>query len=225
MVRMFQDLRTKFQVLSSFRKFVRMKKLFFFIVCLAATGFAIPLVTGTASAVPPADVPVEIKWYSLEEAQKLSDANPRKIFLDIGTSWCGWCKIMDANTFHNPTIAKYMNEHYYCVKFDAETHDTVTFNGQKFWNRGPATQRSTHDFAIQVLQGRLSYPSYAFISKDRKTFSIMMGYMAPEQFEPYVHFYGEDKELVMTYEEFLKTFKSELPPPAPAQQPQAPAPH
>ena len=167
-----------------------------------------------------------IHWYTLEEAQKLSDANPRKIFLDISTSWCGWCKTMDANTFHNATIAKYMDDTYYCVKFDAETRDTVVFNGQKFWNRGPANQRSANDFANTVLQGRLSYPSFAFISKDRQTFSIMQGYMPPEQFEPYLHYYGEEKEKTMSYDEFTKVFKSQLPPADPNQKTApAPAPH
>jgi thioredoxin-related protein len=180
-------------------------------------GIAIVAALGTFAALRPSasavitDTPVAIKWYTLEEAQKLSDANPRKIFIDFTTSWCGWCKTMDANTFHNPTIAKYMSEHYYCVKFDAETHDTVVFNGQKFWNRGGANQRSANDFAITALQGRLSYPSFSFISKDRLNFTIMQGYMPPEKFEPYLHYYAEEKEKTMSYDDFLKTFKSELP--------------
>lgn len=179
----------------------------------------------SAKATPPAEEAAEIKWYSLDEAQKLCDASPRKIFLDISTSWCGWCKVMDANTFKNPTIAKYMNEHYYCVHFDAETRDTVIFNGQKFWNRGPEGQRSANDFAITVLQGRLSYPSFVFISKDRQRFTIMQGYMAPEQFEPYIHYYGEDKEETMSWDDFIKQFKSELPPADPNKQQPVPAPH
>ncbi|HLG04410.1 MAG TPA: DUF255 domain-containing protein [Bacteroidia bacterium] len=166
-----------------------------------------------------------VKWYSIEEAQALSDKNPRKIFLDINTSWCGWCKVMDKNTFMDPTIAKYMNANYYCVKFDAETHDTVTYNGQKFWNRGAAGQRSVHDFAATVLRGKMSYPSYAFISKDRLKLTILQGYYPPDKFEPYLHYYANDKELTMTWEEFLKTFKSELPPAKSATPPQAPTSH
>ncbi len=177
-----------------------------------------------ASALTGDEPAATIKWYTLEEAQKLSDANPRKIFVDFTTSWCGWCKVMDANTFHHPVIAKYMNEHYYCVKFDAEGHDTVTFNGQKFANRGGPNTRSAHDFAITALQGRLSYPSFAFISKDRQSFTIMQGYQPPEKFEPYIHYYGEDKEKTMTWEEFLKTFKSEIPAAAATPQKQEPAP-
>ncbi len=182
------------------------------------------LLRNTASAVK-VEEPSGIHWYSLEEAQKLSDAAPRKIFLDLSTSWCGWCKTMDANTFRNPTIAKYMNDTYYCVHFDAETHDTVVFNGQKFWNRGGENQRSANDFAITVLQGRLSYPSFAFITKDRLSFTIMQGYQAPEAFEPYLHYYGEEKEKAMTYDAFLKTFKSELPAADKNQPTPVPAPH
>jgi thioredoxin-related protein len=192
----------------------------------AITGaFFISRPSASAFSVQPAAAAEEIKWYTLEEAQALSDANPRKIFVDFTTSWCGWCKTMDANTFHHPVIAKYMNEHFYCVKFNAETHDTVVFNGQKFANRGPAGQRSANDFAITALQGRLSYPSFAFISKDRQQFTIMQGYMPPDQFEPYIHFYGEEKEKEMTWENFKKTFKSEIPPAAPAENKQVPAPH
>jgi thioredoxin-related protein len=195
------------------------------------TGIAIVAAVGTfallrtSAAAKPVEEQHEIHWYTLEEAQKLSDANPRKIFLDISTSWCGWCKTMDANTFRNPTIAKYMDETYYCVKFDAETRDTVVFNGQKFWNRGGVNQRSANDFAITVLQGRLSYPSFAFITKDRLSFTIMQGYMAPEAFEPYLHYYGEEKEKTMTYDAFLKTFKSQLPAADKNQPTPVPAPH
>lgn len=165
-----------------------------------------------------------VRWYNIEEAQKLSDSIPRRIFIDFSTSWCGWCKKMDAETFANGVIAKYMNENYYCVKFDAESRDTIVFNGQTFFNRGPAGQRSAHDFAITVLHGQLSYPSYAIFDKPRTHITILQGYMSPEQFEPYLHYYAEEKENTMTYQDFLKTFKSELPkkeaPPTPVGPPQ-----
>ena len=159
-----------------------------------------------------------VEWISIEEAQKRSEKEPRRIFIDFTTSWCGWCKVMDKNTFSNPVIAAYMNKNYYCVSFNAETTDTITFNGQQFFNRNPGVQRSPHDFAIAVLRGQMSYPSYGIFNKARSSVSILQGYMAPEQFEPYLHYYAEEKEGVMAYADFLKTFKSELPP-APATPP------
>lgn len=178
-----------------------------------------------AEAIEPVEKPEAIKWYNIEEAQKLSDSIPKRIFIDFSTSWCGWCKRMDAETFSNPVIAKYMNANYYCVKFDAETRDSVTFNGQKFYNRGAANTRSAHDFAITVLHGQLSYPSYAIFDKPRTHITIMQGYMTADKFEPYLHYYAEEKETTMTYEEFLKTFKSELPKPEAPKKPLGPTPY
>lgn len=186
-----------------------------------ATALLFTVFTASRSeAGTPAETPEAIHWYTIEEAQKLSDSIPRRIFIDFSTSWCGWCKKMDAETFANPVIAKYMSANYYCVKFDAEMRDTIVFNGQTFFNRGPAGQRSAHDFAITVLHGQLSYPSYAIFDKPRTHITIMQGYMPPDQFEPYLHYYAEEKENVIAFPEYLKTFKSELPkkeaPPKPA---------
>lgn len=166
----------------------------------------------TPAAKPQTATAAHVEWISIEEAQKRCEKEPRRIFIDFTTSWCGWCKVMDQNTFSNPVIAAYMNKNFYCVSFNAETSDTVTFNGQQFFNRNPGTPRSPHDFAIAVLRGQMSYPSYGIFNKARNSVSILQGYMAPEQFEPYLHYYAEEKESVMAYADFLKTFKSELPP-------------
>ena len=79
------------------------------IVFIAAFGFSNGLAQET-----------KVKWYTFEEAVELNKKEQRKIFIDVYTDWCGWCKKMDANTFSNPVIAKILNEDYYAVKFNAE---------------------------------------------------------------------------------------------------------
>ena len=57
----------------------------------------------------PAFIPKEsINWLTFEEAIELSKKEKRKIFLDVYTDWCGWCKRMDKATFQQAHIAKYM---------------------------------------------------------------------------------------------------------------------
>ncbi|MEM9649633.1 MAG: DUF255 domain-containing protein, partial [Bacteroidota bacterium] len=51
-----------------------------------------------------------VEWLSWEEAVERSqkDAQPKKLFIDVYTDWCGWCKKMDKDTFQNPEVAAYM---------------------------------------------------------------------------------------------------------------------
>ncbi|MEL7425057.1 MAG: DUF255 domain-containing protein, partial [Bacteroidota bacterium] len=41
----------------------------------------------------------EIQWLSWDEAIARMATEPKKIFVDVYTGWCGWCKRMDATTF------------------------------------------------------------------------------------------------------------------------------
>jgi len=52
----------------------------------------------------------KINWMSFEKAEDLSRAQPRKIFVDVYTSWCSWCKVMDKETFRDPLIVDYVNK-------------------------------------------------------------------------------------------------------------------
>ena len=157
-----------------------------------------------------------VKWYTFEEAVNMQKKNPKPIMVDIYTSWCGPCKMMSKNTFGNAIIAKYLNEHYYSVKFDAETRDSVKFNGFVFANKNPqGTQRPVHDFAVSILEGKLSYPSVVFLNEDIKKIHTLVGYHQAEQFEPIMKFLGSGIYKSSSYEEFQKTFVAEIKAPEP----------
>jgi thiol:disulfide interchange protein len=68
-----------------------------------------------------------VKWYTIEEVQKLVKNEPRKIYIDMYTDWCGWCKVMDKKTFTDDRISSKLNSTFYAVKFDAEGKNPVDF--------------------------------------------------------------------------------------------------
>ena len=74
----------------------------------------------------------EINWVTLEEAVELQKKKPKKIMMDVYTNWCGPCKMLDRNTFHNKDVVDYVNKNYYAVKFNAEGNETVNFSGKTF---------------------------------------------------------------------------------------------
>ncbi len=152
-----------------------------------------------------------VKWYTFAEAVALQKKNPKPIMVDVYTSWCGPCRMMSANTFGNGIIANYLNEKFYPVKFNAETRDTVSFNGVTFANKNPlGTQRPVHDFAASILEGQLSYPSIVFLNEDIKKVQTVVGYYKADQFEPIVKYFGSGKYKDTKWEDYQKTFKTEI---------------
>ena len=168
----------------------------------------IPMVAGSQ---PAASQSVGVvKWYTFEEAVKLAGKNPRKLFIDVYTDWCGWCKKMDQNTFTHPVIAEYLNKNFYPVKFNAESTSPIEFAGKTFINEGNAGARSTHQLAIALLQGRLSYPSTVYMNEQLQLLTPVAGYMEPKAMEPILSFFATDKYKTVSWEDFRKTFVSKI---------------
>lgn len=152
-----------------------------------------------------------VHWYTFSEAVALQKKKPKMILVDVYTSWCGPCKLMSANTFGNQVIAKYLNENFYPVKFNAETRDSVAFSGAVFKNRNPeGTPRPVHDFAASILDGKLVYPSVVFLNEEIKRVQIVTGYYKADQFEPMMKFFGSGKYKDTKYEDFQKSFTPEI---------------
>ena len=158
----------------------------------------------------PAGKETPVKWYSFEDAYNLNKKKPKKMFIDVFTEWCGWCKKMDAETFTNPVIAKYMNDNFYCVKFDAERKDTIVIDGQTFVNPNPDNKRSTHKLAVELLRGKMSYPSYVFLNEKGQMLTVVAGYQQATEFEGVLSYFGTDAYLKSTWEEYRANFQGKL---------------
>ena len=46
----------------------------------------------------------EINWMTMDEALAAQKEEPKKIFMDVYTTWCGPCKMLDKNTFANQML-------------------------------------------------------------------------------------------------------------------------
>ena len=150
-----------------------------------------------------------VKWYTLQEAIELNKTDQRKIFIDVYTDWCGWCKKMEASTFTNPVIANILNTEYYPVRFNAETRDTIYFEGRKFINDGP-NGRSPHQLAVALLQGKMSYPSIAYLNEQNQLLTAVPGYYGPDGIEPILMFFAQDAFKNQSFEDFSKQFKPQV---------------
>ena len=158
----------------------------------------------------------EIHWHTFQEAVQLSQKEKRKFFIDVYTSWCGWCKVMEKNTFSNPVVIKYINEKFYAVKLDAEMKDTINFDNKLFVNPNPSIPRSTHQLASALLSNKLSYPTTVYLDENFSLLTQVPGYLQPAQIEPMLKYFGDDAYKTVKWEEYTATFKGEITSPPPA---------
>ena len=183
-----------------------------------------------------------INWLTLEEADSLYEIQKRPIFIDVFTDWCGWCKRMDATTFKDPNIAAYLNTNFYSVKLNAETNETITFNGKTYTNSQSAkakqiiddinrkitlltdsiaklklskkeaekitekasvqylsqisnikrkSRKTTHDVAIDLCRGKMSYPTFIILFNELKANMPLKGFQKVPDLFGYLAFINE----------------------------------
>jgi len=67
-----------------------------------------------------------VDWHPWgEEALAKAKKDGKLIFLSIGYSSCHWCHVMERESFMDEEIAKFMNEHFVCIKVDREERPDV----------------------------------------------------------------------------------------------------
>jgi thioredoxin-related protein len=188
----------------------------FICICIPFNSFSQVLQTQNKVAQPQANLPMEVtpiepvKWYTIEEAQKLCRTAPKKIMIDVYTDWCGWCKKMDAETFNHPVIARLLNKYFYPVKFNSETTDTVIFNGGKYITM-VKNNRTPNPLAEWLLGWRMSYPTVVYLTEALEYIGPVPGYKVPKEMELILNFIAQDKfKENISLEEFQKTFVGQV---------------
>ena len=155
----------------------------------------------------------KIEWMTLAQAMEAQKAEPKKIFMDVYTDWCGPCKLLDKNTFQNPDVSSYISEHYYAVKFNAEGQEEINFFDQTFTNPNYDPNRkgrnATHQFTqFLVVKG---YPTMVFFSENGDPIMPVVGYQKPQQLELFLKMIKQGDYQIFSkpedFENYRKTFR------------------
>ena len=165
---------------------------------LMAAALVVLLVSGRKPV--PDTAPKPISWLTVDEAAARLQQEPKPVLIDLYTTWCGWCKQMDRKTYSNKQVAQYLSDKFYTVKLDAETHNTVNWQGKSY---ASDPQYRCNLFAVYLSHGRLEFPTTIIIVPGQEPQAIP-GYMEPKEIETLVKYFGEGAYRSESFDDYQK---------------------
>jgi uncharacterized protein YyaL (SSP411 family) len=86
-------------------------------------------------------------------------AERRFLIMDGSAEWCHWCHVMEATSYHDPSVRKLLDEHFIAVKVDVDSRPD-----------------------IEERYGAWGWPATVIFSPDAQELGKYRGYIAPEDF-------------------------------------------
>jgi uncharacterized protein YyaL (SSP411 family) len=97
-----------------------------------------------------------IHWFPWgDEAFAAAHEQDRPVLLDIGAVWCHWCHVMDGESYEDPRLAEFLNDHFVCIKVDRDERPDVDARYQR---------------AVQALTRQGGWPLTAFLTPAGEVF-------------------------------------------------------
>jgi len=170
----------------------------FFAGILATVFFLVPVATLRAD--DPKPKKAEVNWLSFAPGLTVAKKEKKMTVVDFYTTWCGWCKVMDKDTYGHASIIKYAKEKLVLVKVNAESDEKTRFRDQEYTYR-----------ELAAAFGVNSYPTTAFIDANGEVLTLVPGYIPADKFLPVLEYLNDGHHKTMKFEEFLAKRNSPQP--------------
>ncbi|MEK7316273.1 MAG: DUF255 domain-containing protein, partial [Candidatus Eisenbacteria bacterium] len=72
----------------------------------------------------------KVQWLSFDAAIAKAQKENKHLIVDVYTNWCGWCKVMDRQTYGNTEVAAYLTENFALAKVNGESAAKLMWQGR-----------------------------------------------------------------------------------------------
>ena len=144
-----------------------------------------PVVASAADAPPkrlnrsatPAPGEKKLDWLAFDAAATRASKEGKHVIVDIYTTWCGWCKVMDRETYGNPQVADYLAQNFVLAKINGESSSKIHWKGRELTER---------QFTREV--GVTGFPTTFFLKPDLDVLGGVPGFIRPTDFLVYARY-------------------------------------
>jgi thioredoxin-related protein len=146
---------------------------------VAAACVALPAVARSEDGTPkrlsrsavPAPGEKKLNWLAFDAASERASKEGKHVIVDIYTTWCGWCKVMDRETYGNAEVADYLTQNFVLAKVNGESSAKLHWKGKELTER---------QFAREV--GVTGFPATFFFKPDSELLGGVPGFIRPNDF-------------------------------------------
>lgn len=118
----------------------------------------------------------KLQWFEYVEGYNKAKAENKILLVDAYTDWCGWCKVMDRETYTNAEVIAALNQDFVCVKFNPEVEKMHSFGKYNL---------KSNELLYWLANGQPGgYPTSYFVLHPAKNDerASQAGYLPPDQF-------------------------------------------
>ncbi len=138
-----------------------------------------------AATTPTTPAAAKIEWVTYDVGIQRAKKENKHVVVDFTTSWCGWCKKMEAETFSDSAVIKLMNDNFVSVKVIGDSERKLDIDGYKI---------SEEDLTRQTF-GVRGFPAFAFLTAEGQSLGTLPGYRPKDQFVELLNFVKDKKYL------------------------------
>lgn len=143
-----------------------------------------------------------IHWVDMEEAAQAAKKDGKRIYIDVYTDWCGFCKKMDQSTYRDTALIRYINANYHAVKLNAEAA-VIKADGKEYQRVGQFNQ-----FAINILNSDMGFPTTVILEPSLAGTFKHAGYIDATTVRAVVSYFGEKMyEKNVKLDDYVNKFK------------------
>jgi thioredoxin-related protein len=132
-------------------------------------------------------------WYKYDEGLAKAKKENKHAMVHFYTTWCGWCKRMDKNTFDNEGVKEILNENYVSIRVNGQSGSKVMVDGKEMSES-------------QVARGYKvsAYPVTWFLKPSGDPIAPRKGYVEPNEFSYILNWVKADLYDSLTFGEFVE---------------------